>query len=154
MADMHPQAEQFLEKRTRLGMVTTLRKDGSPCTVPVWYGWDGNTVRFFSEVTSAKLKRLQNDPRISLTVSSETDEELYKWVSFEGRATVSQEGAKELAVALARRYLGEAPTSPGDQQMKAAFEAMPEQYVRQVEFVPERGYAMLGDDRIANLFQA
>ena len=91
MADMHPGAQAFLEERTRLGVVTTLRKDGSPCTVPLWYDWDGTAVRFFSGVTSAKLKRLQNDPRITLTVSSEMDEDLYKWVSFEGRATVSQE---------------------------------------------------------------
>jgi hypothetical protein len=31
---------------------------------------------------------------------------------------------------------------------------MPEEYVRKVEFVPESGYAMLGDDVVRNLFEA
>ena len=34
----------------------------------------------------------------------------------------------------------------------ATFEAMPEEYVRVVELVPERGFTMLGDDRILELF--
>jgi len=153
MAAIHPKAEKFLNARKRFGIVTTLRKDGSPCTVPVWYDWDGTTVRFFSGVTVAKLKRLQNDPRISLTVASEMDEEMM-WVSFEGRATVTQEGAKALAIELARRYLGDAPADPAHQQMQASFDAMPEEYVRKVEFVPESGYAMLGDDVVQNLFEA
>ena len=152
MADMHPGAQAFLEERTRLGVVTTLRKDGSPCTVPLWYDWDGTAVRFFSEVTSAKLKRLQNDPRITLTVSSEMDEDLYKWVSFKGRATVSQEGARDLAIALARSYSDQTPDDPGGQQLMATSEAMPEEYVRVVELVPERGFTMLGDDRVVALF--
>ena len=153
MADMHPGAQEFLEERTRLGMVTTLRRDGSPCTVPLWYDWDGTTVRFFSGATTAKLKRVRNDSRITLTVSSEMDEDLYRWVSFEGRATVSRAGARNLAVALARRYSDQAPDNPGGRELIATFEGMPEEYIRLVEFVPERGFTMLGDDRVVPLFQ-
>ena len=154
MADMHPEAKEFLEERTRLGVVTTLRKDGSPCTVPLWYDWDGTTVRFFSGATSAKLKRLENDSRITMVVSSEMDEALYRWVSFEGRATVSREGVKELAVALAERYADRQPDNPGAREFVTTFEGMSEEYVRLVEFTPERGHCMLGDDRVVELFQA
>ena len=154
MADMHPGASEFLKERTRLGVVTTLRANGTPCTIPLWYDWDGTTVRFFSGVTSAKLKRLQNDPRITLTVSSEMDEDLYRWVSFEGRATVSQEGAKELAIVLAKRYSDQAPDNPRGRQLITTFEGMSEEYVRLVAFAPERGHCMLGDDRVVELFQA
>ena len=153
MSAIHPEAQKFLDERVRFGVVTTLRKDGSAGSVPVWYDWDGTTVRFFSGATVAKLKRLQRDSRITLTVSGEADESPPKWVSFEGRATISREGAKDLAVELAQRYLGDAPTKPHDQQMKATFEAMSEKYVRLVEFVPERGYCMLGDDRVVDLFK-
>ena len=154
MADMHPQAKAFLEERTRLGVVTTLRKDGSPCTVPLWYDWDGTTVRFFSLANSPKLKRLKNDDRITLTVSSEMDEDAYRWVSFEGRATVSQDGAAGLAVVLARRYADQQPDNPGGKQLIETIEGMPEEYSRLVEFAPERGYCMLGDDRVVDLFPA
>ncbi len=152
MADIRPGAQEFLDERTRLGVVTTLRKNGSPCTVPLWYDWDGTTVRFFSGATTAKLKRVRNNPRITLTVSSEMDEDLYRWVSFEGQATVSRDGARDLAVALARRYSERSPDNPGGRQMIATFEGMPEEYVRLVEFVPERGFTMLGDDRVLPLF--
>jgi len=152
LAAIHPDADKFLNRRARFGVVTTLRSDGSACTVPLWYDWDGTAVRFFSGATSAKLKRLENDPRISLTVSSEVDEGAEIWVSFEGLATVSKEGAKDLAVLLARRYLGDVPVDPRAQEMKASFEEMPETYVRQVHFVPTRGFAMLGDDKIQKLF--
>ena len=150
MADILPEAQEFLDERVRQGFVTTLRRDGSPCTVPLWYDWDGTTVRFISGVTSPKLKRLANDPRITLTVASETAE-AEKWVSFEGRATVSQEGVKDLASALAARYWGDDPTY---QQTIAGFEAAPAEYFMLVEFVPERGQTMLGDDLVQNLFQA
>ena len=153
MAEMHPRAKEFLDERTRLGVVTTLRKDGSPCTVPLWYDWDGRSVRFFSGVTSAKLKRLANDPRITLVVSSEMDEASYRWVSFEGRATVSQEGAKELAVVLAERYADRQPDNAGGRELITTFARMSEEYVRLVEFTPERGHCMLGDDRVVDLFQ-
>ena len=154
MTDMHPEAKEFLEERTRLGVVTTLRKDGSPCTVPLWYDWDGTTVRFFSGATSAKLARLENDSRITLVVSSEMDEAVYRWVSFEGRASVSREGVKALAVALAERYADRQPDNPRARELIRTLEGMSEKYGRTVAFTPERGHCMLGDDRVVELFQA
>lgn len=87
----------------RLGMLTTLRSDGSPVTVPVWFEWDGEAARVFSSVTSAKVRRIQRDPRATLLVPNHIDEP-EAWVAFDGEVAISSEGAIELAERLAERY--------------------------------------------------
>jgi PPOX class probable F420-dependent enzyme len=97
-----PQIDEFLAT-TRLGMLTTLREDGSPVTVPVWFEWDGETVRIFSSVTSPKLRRIGRDPRATLLAPNHIDEP-EAWVAFDGEIAVSEHGAFELAERMAQRY--------------------------------------------------
>ncbi|MCB8945384.1 MAG: PPOX class F420-dependent oxidoreductase [Ardenticatenaceae bacterium] len=94
--------EQFLAK-TRLGILTTLRRDGSPISVPVWFDWDGTAVRVFTGKDSTKVKRLRHDPRLTLLVVNDVGEP-EAWVAFEGRATIENEGGIELAEKLAAKY--------------------------------------------------
>jgi PPOX class probable F420-dependent enzyme len=94
--------EQFLAS-PRLGMLTTLREDGSPVTLPVWFEWDGRTVRVFTSAGSGKVRRIERDPRATLLVANHIDEP-EAWVAFDGEVTVSKEGAFELAERLAQRY--------------------------------------------------
>ena len=94
--------EQFLAK-TRLGILTTLRRDGSPISVPVWFEWDSEAVRIFTGQGSTKVKRLQHDPRMTLLVVNDVGEP-EAWVSFEGQATIQNEGGIELAAKLADKY--------------------------------------------------
>ena len=89
--------------RTRLGIFTQAREDGSPVAVPVWFEWDGTAVRIFSGETSAKVIRARRDPRASLLVTNAVGED-EAWVAFDGRVTVAQAGAIELAERLAERY--------------------------------------------------
>jgi PPOX class probable F420-dependent enzyme len=93
---------EFLSK-PRLGMLTTLRTDGSPVTVPVWFEWDGEAARVFSSVTSAKIRRVERDPRATLLVANHIDEP-EAWVAFDGEIVIRNEGAIELAERLADRY--------------------------------------------------
>lgn len=94
--------EQFLAK-TRYGYLTTLTKDGWPRTVPVWFSWDGNSVRVFTGKASAKVKRIRLDSRVTLLVANEQHEN-EAWVAFDGLATIRLEGGFELAAQLASRY--------------------------------------------------
>ena len=87
----------------RYGILTTLRKDGSPIAVPVWFDWDGSSVRMFTNVASPKLRRLANDARASVLVANNVDEK-EKWVAFDGPIVVRDEGGFELAEKLAQRY--------------------------------------------------
>jgi len=48
--------------------IATLRADGSPRVVPVWYRWDGAAVAVWSEPSYPWVRRLAHDPRVSFTV--------------------------------------------------------------------------------------
>ena len=87
----------------RYGILATLRRDGSPIAIPVWFDWDGDSVRMFTTVASPKLRRLANDARASVLVTNHIDEK-EKWVAFDGTVAVSDEGGFELAEKLAQRY--------------------------------------------------
>ena len=87
----------------RYGILSTLRRDGSPIAIPVWFDWDGSSVRMFTNVGSSKLRRLANDARASVLVANNVDEK-EKWVAFDGSVAVSDEGGFELAEKLAQRY--------------------------------------------------
>jgi PPOX class probable F420-dependent enzyme len=89
--------------QTRYGFLTTLRRDGSPTAVPVWFEWDGVAVRIFTSKTSSKVKRIQHDPRVTLLVANDLDEH-EAWVAFDGTATIEMEGGFELAERLAHKY--------------------------------------------------
>jgi hypothetical protein len=48
--------------------LASLRADGSPWVVPVWYRWDGAVVTVWSEPSYPWVRRLAHDPRVSFTV--------------------------------------------------------------------------------------
>ncbi len=87
----------------RYGILTTLRRDGSPIAIPVWFDWDGSSVRMFTTAASPKLRRLANDARASVLVTNHVGEK-EKWLAFDGSIAVSDEGGFELAEKLAQRY--------------------------------------------------
>ncbi len=94
--------DAFIEK-LRLGVLSTLREDGSPVAVPVWFEWDGRAIRIFSSGRSGKIARLKRDPRASLLVANSVGEP-EAWVAFDGEMTIKTDGAFELAERLAGRY--------------------------------------------------
>ncbi|MEE9199718.1 MAG: PPOX class F420-dependent oxidoreductase [Dehalococcoidia bacterium] len=95
---------EFL-KQPNLGILATLRKDGSPHLTVVWYEYEDGEIRISVTDTRLKYKHVLRDPRVSLAVTS--PEQPYKEVVFEGRAQVTKEGGPELIRRLAIRYDGE-----------------------------------------------
>lgn len=95
--------DEFLSRKPRLGNLVTLRKDGSPSAVPVWFDWDGTAVSIFADGGSSKLTHIANDARITVLVVNDVGEP-EAWVAFDGLATVSSSGGFDLAEKLASRY--------------------------------------------------
>ena len=85
-------------------VVATLRRDGSPHTVPTWYDWEDGRVLLNMEVTRLRLTHLQRDPRVALTALGES---WYRHVSLLGRvASIADDSALADIDRLAQRYTG------------------------------------------------
>jgi PPOX class probable F420-dependent enzyme len=87
----------------RYGILTTLRGDGSPVAVPVWFDWDGAKVRMFTTEGTSKMRRIRNDARATVLVANNLDEK-EKWVAFDGEVAIRDQGGLDLAMDLAERY--------------------------------------------------
>jgi PPOX class probable F420-dependent enzyme len=103
------QRDAFLADR-RYGILTTLRPDGVPVSVPVWYEWDGATLRMFAHEASGKVKRLNHDARASVLIVNDPDEP-ENWVAFDGRITIHKDGGLEMAERVFDHYY-----PPGDER--------------------------------------
>ena len=49
--------------------ITTVRADGQPQTSAVWFHWDGTDFLLVSQPTSAKLRDIAGEPRVSLNLN-------------------------------------------------------------------------------------
>ena len=88
--------QTFLERTNRglLGVVGTLREDGSPHVVPVWYRWDGEAVRIWSDEGRGWVRDLLRDRRVAFSVQE--IEPPYAAVVMHGQAEVTTSGAAEI----------------------------------------------------------
>jgi len=95
---------QFLDENPYVGVVTTLREDGSPHSTIVWVDVEDGKVSFNTARGRAKPRHLENDPRASLLMVDPND--AFKWVAVSGPAEVTEEGADAQIDKLAKKYLG------------------------------------------------
>lgn len=63
MDEPHP--FDTLEDHSYLSL-TTYRKSGERVSTPVWFARAGDALYVFTDVESGKVKRIRNDPRVSL----------------------------------------------------------------------------------------
>ena len=71
---------------------------------PVWYRWDGQTVRMFAYETGGKLEAPRERPARDCTCRKPPRTKSEKWVSFDGSITVHDEGGIEMAERVFDRY--------------------------------------------------
>jgi PPOX class probable F420-dependent enzyme len=57
-------------EESHTGILTTLRADGSPVTLPVWFVVFDRTICMRTPARTKKIKRIQRDPRASFLVES------------------------------------------------------------------------------------
>jgi len=92
----------FLEDRF-LGVLATLRRDGTPLLSPVWYEWRDGAFVVVVNVGDVKDRHLQRDRRIALVVAEPAFP--YRGVEVAGEAELSTQGAAEATARMAARYL-------------------------------------------------
>ena len=87
-----------------LAILSTVNRDGSPQSTPVWYMYDDGRFKVTSRGDRVKVRNIRRDPRVSLVVidTAANGDPL----SVSGTAEVVEEGADEFTYAMARRYEG------------------------------------------------
>jgi len=98
----------FLQQ-PHLARLATVRSDGRPHLVPIWYEWDGAQLRFEAQAGSVKVANLARDPRAAVLVDMTHGGMQYLAVAFEGTARIVDDPSQVLPSAerIFSRYLGE-----------------------------------------------
>ena len=101
------EALEFLAEGTRTGKLATVRADGSPHVVPIWFLLDGEDLVFTTGAETVKGKALRRDGRAAICVDLERPP--YAYVMVAGRVEISDDPGELLswATRLAARYEGE-----------------------------------------------
>lgn len=53
-----------------IAWLTTVRADGQPQSVPVWFLWDGETFLIYSQEGRQKLRNISHNARVDLNLNS------------------------------------------------------------------------------------
>jgi PPOX class probable F420-dependent enzyme len=102
---MDPAVRELLEGRN-FAHLATLMADGSPHSVVVWTGLEGDRVVFFTQPGSLKARNVARDPRVALSIVDH--DRPYRTARIRGRVVATREGdaALEVMDRLAQKYTG------------------------------------------------
>ncbi len=103
-APLPPELDRFLQA-PRVAIVGTVTPQGAPVTTPCWFDWAEGRFTISMSSDGPRLRNLQNDPRVALSVLGE---DWYEHVSLLGRAVEYRDDPDLADIdALSQRYLGE-----------------------------------------------
>lgn len=109
------ETKRFLKQGTFTGKLATVKEDGSPHVVPIWFVLrdDGNRKGKIGDIllttgsTSIKARNIQHDNRVSISVDDQTPP--FSFVAVHGTAKIQNPKKNELlrwATIIAERYMG------------------------------------------------
>ena len=134
MLDLKQERDAHIDRRLRAEPIiwlSTVRTDGRPHLVPVWYLWDGATILIFSQPGVQKVRNLMHDSRVVLALNTADDGE--DVVIVEGEASLLPAGTVDATLpAYAEKYAAlmiRIGTSP---------EAMAARYSQAIRVTPQR----------------
>jgi PPOX class probable F420-dependent enzyme len=105
------EVDAFLNERGHLARIATVRPDGAPHVVPVWFICEDGRVLITPRARSAFLANLAREPRIAVTIDEAALP--YRKVLIEGRAEIVHHPGeddiwRDLYRRIARRYVDDA----------------------------------------------
>src|SRR5438132_13398745 len=97
MLDLTKERDAHIDQRLRSDPIiwlTTVRRDGRPHTVPVWFLWDSKTILILSQPDTQKIRNLRNNPNVTLALDGTN--EGGDVIVVEGKAELLKEKSSEL----------------------------------------------------------
>lgn len=118
---LEPDVRRVLDG-TSIAHLATVFPDGSPHTVPVWVGTNGDRIVFLTGPGTRKARNLRRDPRMALSIAPVDNP--FEPVVVRGRVVDWLEGdaAWEVIDRLSTKYTG-APYARGQERVVAVVEA-------------------------------
>jgi PPOX class probable F420-dependent enzyme len=123
MLDLTKERDAHIDERLRRELMmwlSTVRPDGRPHLVPVWFLWDGETILIFSQPKQQKLRNLQHNPNVVVALDT----------AGQGDDVVMMEGKAELL---------------DDPKVSTALPAYAEKYKERLELYGWSGESMAQD---------
>ena len=140
MADQTKPNNAHVEQRLReepIVWFTTVRPDGRPHTVPVWFLWDGETFLIFSQPGNLKIRNLQRNSHITLALDGTNQGG--DVVTVEGEAELLSEPSRNILVpAFGEKYASMIKT------MGVDTEGLVEDYSQPIRIKPTKFIAWEG----------
>jgi PPOX class probable F420-dependent enzyme len=104
---------------TAVAHLATVLPDGSPHSVPVFVGAEGDRIAFFTGPGSQKAQNLRRDPRVALSLAAPDDP--FTPVIVRGQVVewLEDDAAWEIVDRIAKRYIGQ--PYPREQERVVAF---------------------------------
>ena len=108
-----PDDVRDLLERPLFANLATVREDGAPQVNPMWFGWDGEFVRFTHTKSRRKFRNIAKNPAVAISIIDPDNP--YRYVEVRGVVErVDPDPTGAFYVELARRYSrpGGAATPP------------------------------------------
>lgn len=132
--DLTQDKDKHIDERLRSELIIWLgsvRPDGRPHLVPVWFLWDGATILIFSQPDNQKIRNLQANPKVILAVDNTHGGD--DVVEVEGRAELLPPGSVDSTLsAFAEKY--------ASQFSEMTPQTMAQVYSQAIRITPTRFY--------------
>jgi PPOX class probable F420-dependent enzyme len=106
MSAIPDEVRALLEARNFAHLATVL-PDGSPHSVAIWIGTEGDRVVFFTQETSRKARNLARDPRVAVSIVDRANPYSTAWLRGRVVERRTGEAALPLIDAISERYTGQ-----------------------------------------------
>jgi PPOX class probable F420-dependent enzyme len=115
--DVPPEHHDLLGSAA-VAVVTTIGRHGEPHSSPLWFHWDGASVRFSLVEGRQKLRNLRRDPRLAVVVIDPARPTHY--VELRGTVDLTPDPTRELERRVAGKYGGSDEDSEAPGTMRYA----------------------------------
>ena len=125
-----PAGYEDLLTRPLFGHFATVRPDGNPAVTPMWFSWDGEVLRFTHTTRRAKLRNIEHNRHVALSVLD--PDEPYRYLQARGEVeSVEPDPTGAFYLELAVRYGREYPAPPPDAPDRVIISVRPFAYSKQ-----------------------
>jgi hypothetical protein len=101
-----PENFRDLMQKKAFAHLATLMLDGSPQVTPVWFDYDGSSIRINTAKGRVKDKNMRRNGRVALAIQDPDNP--YRYLAVRGRVEeVTEAGADAHIDSLAMKYLGQ-----------------------------------------------